>query len=45
MAWEPKMDLSNVWCSSHEKELFVLLLHREEKLGSGFHPWALCKLS
>lgn len=37
MASEPKMDVSNVQSCSHEKELFVLLLQTEEKMGSSFH--------
>lgn len=35
MASEPKMDVSNVQSCSHEKELFVLPLQTEEKMG--FH--------
>lgn len=48
MASEPKMDVSNVQSCSHEKELFVLLLQTEEKMGCSFHlpgcmytPWKL----
>ena len=37
MASEPKMDVSNVQCCSHEKELFVLLLQVEEKIVCSFH--------
>lgn len=31
------MDVSNVQSRSHEKELFVLPLQTEEKMGRGFH--------
>lgn len=37
MASEPKMDVSNVQSCSHEKELFVLLVQTDEKLGRSVH--------